>query len=81
MLKYLLSPALQLTLLQCSGFNLTLFVGRGGDTIKSISRSSKAKVYVDRAPDDYRVVEQEVQLTGSREQIDLAKVVTHTGNR
>ncbi|XP_056002323.1 tudor and KH domain-containing protein homolog isoform X2 [Ostrea edulis] len=50
-------------------------IGRGGDTIKSISRSSKAKVYVDRAPDDYRVVEQEVQLTGSREQIDLAKTL------
>ncbi|XP_062589324.1 tudor and KH domain-containing protein homolog [Saccostrea cucullata] len=50
-------------------------IGRGGETIRSISRSANAKVYIDRTKDEYREVDREVQITGTREQIDLAKTL------
>ena len=49
-------------------------VGRNGETIRSISRASGARVYIDRTRDEYRDVEREVQITGTQTQIDLAKV-------
>ncbi|CAC5358111.1 TDRKH [Mytilus coruscus] len=48
-------------------------IGRNGDTIRQMSRTSKAKVYVDRAGDDYRDSERTVTITGTKENIELAK--------
>lgn len=50
-------------------------IGRNGDTIRGISRSSSAKVYIDRTKDEYRDIDREVQISGTREQIDLAKTL------
>uniref|UniRef100_K1PLM8 Tudor and KH domain-containing protein n=1 Tax=Magallana gigas TaxID=29159 RepID=K1PLM8_MAGGI len=48
-------------------------LGRNGDTIRGISRSSNARVFIDRTKDEYRDIDREIQITGTREQIDLAK--------
>ncbi|XP_063438274.1 tudor and KH domain-containing protein-like isoform X1 [Mytilus trossulus] len=48
-------------------------IGRNGDTIRQMSRTSKAKVYVDRTCDDYRESERTVTITGTKENIELAK--------
>ncbi|KAK3095253.1 hypothetical protein FSP39_012233 [Pinctada imbricata] len=50
-------------------------IGRGGDTVRSIYRTSKARVFVDRTKQDYREVDRQIQITGTREQIDLAKTL------
>lgn len=55
-----------------------VLTGRNGDTIRGISRSSNARVFIDRTKDEYRDIDREVQITGTREQIDLAKVITRT---
>lgn len=50
-------------------------IGRNGDTIRGISRSSNARVFIDRTKDEYRDIDREIQITGTREQIDLAKTL------
>lgn len=64
----------------CEAFIAFVFVltGRNGDTIRGISRSSNARVFIDRTKDEYRDIDREIQITGTREQIDLAKVITRT---
>ncbi|XP_052097601.1 tudor and KH domain-containing protein-like [Mytilus californianus] len=48
-------------------------IGRNGETIRQMSRTSKAKVYVDRSAGDYRESERTVTITGTKENIELAK--------
>lgn len=39
-----------------------------------MSRASRAKVYIDRTRDDYHDTERIVTITGTKEQIEIAKV-------
>ncbi|OWF36372.1 tudor and KH domain-containing protein-like [Mizuhopecten yessoensis] len=48
-------------------------IGRNGDSIRQISRSSNARVYIDRAREEPRDITKKVSIIGSREQIDIAK--------
>lgn len=48
-------------------------IGKNGDTIRQISRTSHAKVFVDRTRDDYRDAQKAVTITGTRDQIEVAR--------
>lgn len=48
-------------------------IGRGGETIRLITRTSCAKIMVDSAGDDERATERRVLLKGTAEQIALAQ--------
>ncbi|XP_046545484.1 uncharacterized protein LOC124255630 [Haliotis rubra] len=56
------------------GYCLGRIIGRNGENIRQMSRTSKAKIYIDRTQDAYgRDAPRTVAITGSRKQIDLAK--------
>lgn len=48
-------------------------IGRNGETVKSMSRSSKAKIIIERTRDESRDTPRSVTITGTRDQVDLAK--------
>ncbi|XP_033725770.1 tudor and KH domain-containing protein-like [Pecten maximus] len=48
-------------------------IGRNGDSIRQMTRSSNARIYIDRAREEPRDITKTVSITGSREQIDIAK--------
>lgn len=48
-------------------------IGRNGESVKHMSRSSKAKIIIERTQDESRDTPRSVTITGTRDQIDLAK--------
>ncbi|XP_069102961.1 tudor and KH domain-containing protein-like [Argopecten irradians] len=48
-------------------------IGRNGDSIRQMSRSSNARIFIDRAREEPRDITKKVSITGSQEQIEVAK--------
>jgi len=51
------------------------FVGRNGDTIRSLSRQSKAKIVIDKPVKRSETLPVVISLTGTEAAIDTAKVL------
>lgn len=66
-------PVLVTEEISVPGKCLGRIIGRNGEVIRQISRSAKAKVYIDRTKDGYRDVDRTVTITGTKEQIEVAK--------
>ncbi|KAL3854394.1 hypothetical protein ACJMK2_013665 [Sinanodonta woodiana] len=48
-------------------------IGRNGESVRQISRSSNTKIYIDRTRDGYRDGPRPITITGSLENIEIAK--------
>ncbi|XP_055955914.1 uncharacterized protein LOC126815462 isoform X2 [Patella vulgata] len=67
-------PAILTEEIQVPAVALGRIIGRGGENVRELSRISKAKIYIERTTEDHnKVGNRKVTITGSREQIDLAK--------
>ncbi|KAK3593506.1 hypothetical protein CHS0354_037029 [Potamilus streckersoni] len=54
-------------------YSIGRIIGHNGDTVRQISRSTNTKIYIDRTRDSYRDDPRPITITGTLENIEIAK--------